>query len=96
MIDLVTDWYCPNCKVTDQTRGIVPNRFHHCAKLGLTAPLIRGGVKAKVEIHEREDYANADRIQTTSTGRPVMNVTTTRDDGTDVLVFAPTAMGKGS
>lgn len=91
LLDPVRNWYCPNCGVTDQTKGIVPNRFHTCPALhGLTAPLLPEGTRAKVESHEREDYIGSDVVQMNE-GRPVMSVVTTRDDGTDVTVFAPTA-----
>ena len=92
MIAFVVDWYCPNCKLTEQTRDL-PNRFHHCPVLGMTAPLVRKGTKAKVEAHLREDYIGNDLVQVSDAGRPVMSVTTTRDDGQDVVVFAPTAKG---
>jgi hypothetical protein len=95
IIDTVTEWYCPNCGLTDQTRGIVPNRYHNCAQLrgGLTAPMLRKGVNAKVEARERDDYVGGELVQHAPDGRPVMSVVTTRDDGTDALVFAPTAYG---
>ena len=95
----ITDWYCPNCKKSTQTKGFVPNRYHHCPKLGLTAPLVRQGTKAKVEAKQREDYTGPNPLLPSPRG-PVraiprtMNVTTTRDNGTDVLVFAPTATGR--
>ena len=101
----ITDWYCPNCKLGTQTKGFVANRYHHCPKLSLTAPLIRQGTKAKVEAVQRQDYTGPNPLIPSSrrrdpTGKPVraiprvMNVTTTRDNGTDVLVFAPTAVGR--
>jgi hypothetical protein len=94
MIAFHVDWYCPNCGLTERT-GPVVNRFHHCPKLALTAPLLREGVKAKVEVVMREDYAGTDILQRDDSGRAVMNVTTTRDDGQDVIVFAPTATMRG-
>lgn len=89
----VIDWYCPNCPEVQQTREPRPHtKFHTCMGLrGLTAPLLRVGVKAKVEAHDREDYVANEIVQTDNTGRPVMSVTTTRDDGEDVIVFAPTS-----
>lgn len=94
MIAFHVDWYCPNCGLTVQTPN-VPNRFHHCPTLGITAPLIRQGTKAKVEVTERQDYVGSDIVTTTDKGLAAMNVTTTRDDGTDVLVFAAAARGSG-
>jgi hypothetical protein len=52
------------------------------------------GVRCKIESHEREDYINGDLVQTDGEGRPIMNVTTVRDDGQDCTVYAPTATGK--
>jgi hypothetical protein len=48
---------------------------------------------AKVTAHEREDYIGTDQVRLTA-GRPVMSVTTERDDGRDVVVFAPTATAR--
>ncbi len=55
--------------------------------------MVPAGTKCKVESHEREDYVGQERVFLSPEGRPVMNVTTTRDDGQDVAVFAPTAAG---
>jgi hypothetical protein len=57
--------------------------------------MLPAGTKAKVEAREREDYVNGDRVQLDpELGRPVMSVVTTRDEGQDVIVFAPTATGR--
>jgi hypothetical protein len=88
------EWYCPNCDVTDTTVPMPPgtSQYHTCAGLhGLSAPLIRAGLKVKVEATEREDYLNGDNQAAGDDGRVYMNVTVTREDGTDVTVFAPTA-----
>jgi len=88
-------WYCPNCAVEDVTAASVPNRFHTCAGLrGLTAPLLLAGTRAKVTAHEREDYVGTEHVQTDDAGRPIMSITTERDDGQDVVVFAPTATAR--
>jgi hypothetical protein len=94
----VHEWYCPQCGATDQTREVRPHsRFHPCPKLrGLTFPMLPAGTKAKVEAREREDYVGNDIPQTDENGRPVMSVITTRDDGQDAVIFAPTAIGRGS
>lgn len=86
-------WECPNCDATHVTREAEPHApFHPCPKLrGLSAPFVVAGTKAKVEAHEREDYVGREHVQTDAEGRPVMSVVTTRDDGQDVAVFAPTA-----
>ena len=83
-------WSCPNCPLEEET-GPVANRYHQCAGLrGLTAPLVLAGTRAKVESREREDYVGTEDVFLHE-GRPVMSVVTTRDDGQDVTVFAPTA-----
>lgn len=88
------EWYCPNCLVTDVTAPLPPgqSRYHACAGLhGLSAPLVRAGVHAAVTATEREDYLNGDTQVTGNDGKVYMNVEVTRDDGTDVTVFTPTA-----
>ena len=90
-------WECPNCTVTDVTHEAEPHsRFHDCAGLkGLTAPMVPAGTRAKVEALEREDYVGQESVVLDGDGMPVMSVRTTRDDGTDVAVFAPTATAQG-
>ena len=89
---MVTEsWSCPNCATTDTTRGLPRDsaRFHTCAGLhGLTAPLIRAGVRCKVEAEERADYLGREMQATGDDGKPYMAVRTTRDDGDDLLVNA--------
>jgi len=57
------------------------------------APLVPEGTACKVEAVERGDYVGKELVQTDGRGRPVMAVVTTRDDGQDCTVFAPTAQG---
>lgn len=84
-------WSCPNCPATAVTEG-QPNRFHHCPGLkGLTAPMVRDGVRCKVVAEERQDYVGREDVRLDGEGRPVMAVRTVRDDGEDLAVFAPTA-----
>lgn len=87
LITPVRHWMCPNCPLTEVTHEARPHtRFHACPGLrGLTAPMLPAGTRAKVEVVERQDY-----IGTEHAG-PIMSVLTTRDDGQDVVVFAPTA-----
>lgn len=89
-------WECPNCPAEDVTREAQPHsRFHNCPGLaGLSAPMVPAGTKAKVEAVEREDYIGAEDVQYDGNGRPIMSVVTTRDDGNDVAVYAPTAHGR--
>lgn len=84
---------CPNCDFTEVSRETRPNtRFHPCPGLrGLSAPMVPAGTRCKVEALEREDYVRGELVQTDGDGRPVMSVQTTRDDGTDLAVYAPTA-----
>jgi hypothetical protein len=93
-----TYWECPNCEHTDRTQQAGPHtRYHPCRGLSgaLTAPMVRVGVRAKVVAVEREDYVGADvgNVQLDGDGRPVMSIVTTRDDGQDCAVLAPTATG---
>jgi hypothetical protein len=86
-------WTCPNCDLESVTREIEPHtRFHTCRGLfGLTAPMVPAGTRCKVEAVERQDYVGRELVQTDGTGRPVMAVVTTRDDGQDCAVLAPCA-----
>jgi hypothetical protein len=86
-------WECPNCTDTDVTHEAGPHsRFHSCRGLrGLTAPMVPAGTRCKVEAHERDDYIGKEDVQYDGAGRPVMNVEVTRDDGTDLAVYAPCA-----
>jgi len=94
-------WVCPNCNLTDVTHlpaDAVASRFHACRGLrGLTAPMVPAGTRCKVAAVEREDYTNGDMVTADDEGRVVMAVRTTRDEGTDLAVYAPcaTATGRG-
>jgi hypothetical protein len=97
ILDPIRNWHCPNCGLTQQTREARPHvRFHTCPKLHmLTAPMIAAGTAAKVTVHEREDYVGKEvGVQMDETGRAVMSVETTRDEGTDAIVFVPTAVAR--
>jgi len=89
-------WECPNCDLTDVTHipaGQVASRMHSCAGMaGLTAPMVPAGTRCKVEATEREDFIAGEQVQLDGNGRPVMNLITTRDDGQDCTVYAPTAI----
>lgn len=86
-------WDCPNCESAAVTRdGKLP--MHPCAKLaGLLVALVPAGQRCKVQAFEREDYIGREFVQVDPTGRPVMAVVTTRDDGQDCTVLAPVALG---
>ena len=98
LLTLAERWYCPNCKHEETIPAVAGphSRFHTCPKLAfLTAPMIPWGTKAKVERRDREDYEGEDTgyTQLDANGRPVMSIVTTRDAGTDCVVFAATAHG---
>ena len=96
LVTPVTDWYCPNCGLTDQTRETgVHIRYHTCPRLRfLSAPMVRTGIAAKVELHERESYVGNELVQyDPERGRPIVSIETTRDEGNDLIVYAPTATG---
>lgn len=84
-------WACPNCtleKITTRP-GVV---FHPCRGLrGLNAPMVVAGTRCKVEARERDDYIGASSPQFDGEGRPVMSIVTTRDDGQDATMLAPSA-----
>lgn len=89
-------WECPNCPATHITHETQPHTpFHTCRGLrGLSAPFVPSGTKAKVEAVERGDYVGREQVQTDGEGRPVMSIITTRDEGMDCAVLAPTATNK--
>ena len=90
-------WYCPKCRREAVTHGRPPDgngfsQFHNCHKLGgLWCPMLPEGVKGKLEAHEREDYIGKEVVRLDDNGRPIMNITTTRENGQDCTVYAPTA-----
>lgn len=93
VLDTRVRLWCPACRV-EAVRPLRPNstEMHTCPKMGfLAVPLLPYGTKAKVQAHEREDYIGREQVRLNDEGRPVMSITTTRDDGQDCVVFAPTA-----
>jgi len=53
--------------------------------------MVPAGSGFAVVAREREDYIGKQDVPLDGNGRPVMSVQTIRDDGTDVIVFAPSA-----
>lgn len=91
-MEMYVDWECPACHLTDRTTPAKANRYHNCPKMGgLTTPLVRKGVKAKLEAVMREDAVGDELVRLDDQGRPVMAIKTTRDEGQDMTVFAPAA-----
>ena len=97
VIEVFTDWECPNCDHTRQTATAALHAIvHRCRGLaGLIAPLVRAGTKCKIEARFREDYVGAERPQYNDLGQPIMSIVTIRDDGQDCHVLAPVVLGGG-
>lgn len=95
LLSATIHWTCPNCPTEDVTNDPRPHtRYHPCPGLnGLVAPMVRAGTKASVELVERQDYIGTEQVRLHE-GRPIMALVTTREDGQDVAVFAPTATAK--
>lgn len=93
----VRRWECPNCDRRDVTREAQPHsRFHACRGLaGLTVPMVPEGTKCKIEAVERGDWIGREHVRTDGNGRPIMSAVTTRDEGQDCTVYAPTATATG-
>jgi hypothetical protein len=91
-------WHCPKCGLDDVTHipaGTVAQRMHACSAFaGLTVPMLPAGVKADLRAVERQDYIGGELVQVDANGRPVMAVVTTREDGQDCTVYAPTAIAR--
>ena len=98
LISAIESWYCPNCGKRETIAAVAGphTRFHTCPKLHmLTAPMVPAGTQAKVEARLRDDYVGSEMVQTApEDGKPYMSVVTTRDNGNDCLVFAPTATAR--
>lgn len=86
-------WVCSRCDHRHVTHEQQPHTpFHACRGLkGLTAPMTPEGQRVKVTTYEREDYLGDEEVTRDGEGRPIMAVEVTRDDGTDLAVFAPMA-----
>lgn len=84
-------WRCPEClreHVTYRTDVHAP--MHQCPRLrGAWAFFVAAGIKAHLVVNERQDYVGKDLVTCDGYGRPVMSITTKRDDGEDCAVFAP-------
>jgi hypothetical protein len=93
-----TRWSCLSCLHEDVTHQAGPHsRMHACAGLGgLTVPMVPAGTRGEHRVNDREDYVGDELVKLVpETGRPVMSVTTVREDGEDVAVYAPTATAAG-
>jgi len=89
-------WECPNCTLKAISYKANETPGHLCRGLrGLYVLMIPEGLSCKVEAIEREDYVNDEMVQTDGEGRPISSVITTRDDGQDCTVYAPTATIEG-
>lgn len=89
------DWRCPSCGKEANVPGRYGAVIHRCPKMGgLTTPYVRKGLSAKQDLILREDYVGEEKVRLDDHGRPVMSIVTTRDNGQDTTVFAPTATAK--
>lgn len=90
-----THWTCPYCPLEEVTTEERPHsRVHPCpGKQGMLIPMVEKGVKAHIRMVEREDYVGQENVRLQA-GRPIMAAITEREDGQDVHVFAPTAIGR--
>ena len=86
-------WECLSCHATYVTTEPRPHTpFHNCPGLALLSiPYVPAGTRGKNTANERGDYVGAEDVTLDAEGRPVMSVTTTRDDGEDATVYAPCA-----
>jgi hypothetical protein len=92
LLEGCAEWVCPNCPQRAVTPLLIPNRYHHCTRLGLLAPLVRRGTDCKVTALPREDYLNGEIQRTADNGRPYGGVRVDRADGSnDLIMFAPLA-----
>jgi hypothetical protein len=90
----VRDWYCPACKATDQTKQHGYHvRYHTCPKTRfLSIAMLPAGTAGKIIVHEREAYVGKELVQyDPEQGRPLVSAETIRDNGNDLIVYAPTA-----
>lgn len=54
--------------------------------------MVPAGTRCQIVANEREDYiGDSGRVTLDDDGRPVMNLVTERDDGTDLTIYAPQA-----
>lgn len=88
------NWTCPECHRDHVTVLAEPHTpLHQCPRLrGVWAPFVPAGVKAHLVLNDREDYVGKEMVHTDGHGRPVMSVTTLRDEGQDCTVYAPCAV----
>ena len=89
----IRDWYCPACKATDQTRQHGYHvRYHTCPKTRfLSIAMLPKGTAGKIVVHEREEYVGKEIVQYDQAGRALVSAETVRDNGNDLIVFAPMA-----
>lgn len=85
---------CPKC---DGWLDGIGNRMHNCPGLGdMAIYFIPEDQDVKIIVNEREDYINGETVQLDSNNRPIMSIKTVRDDGEDIVIYAPTATLDGT
>lgn len=64
--------------------------MHRCPAIGgIDVPLHPEGTKYEIRANVREDYVGQDDVWYDENKRPIMSVTTIRDEGQDCTVLAP-------
>lgn len=97
LLNAMASWECPNCPAAHVTAVSEPHiPFHPCPGLhGVLAPYVRAGTRCKVEAVTRGDYVAGEQgLRHDDSGRPIMSVVTTRDDGQDCAVFPGIAIAQ--
>lgn len=57
--------------------------------------MVAAGTRCDVTAVVREDWVRGERVRYDNAGRPISSVVVTRDEGTDVVVYAAAARGTG-
>ena len=89
----IRDWHCPACGLTDRTQQHGYHvRYHTCPKTRmLSIAMLPAGTAGKIVVHEREEYVGKEIVQYDQAGRALVSAETVRDNGNDLIVYAPMA-----
>lgn len=93
VIDMDRRWQCNSCGRLHVTKSSteVQTPMHQCAAMaGTWVPFVPAGTDAVIRVEERQDYIGKDTVFFDTNGRPIMSVYTTREDGEDCHILAPT------
>lgn len=91
-VELVKNWYCPNCSVTHQSQG-PKTAMHECDGFNrLLMPLTLEGKKVKHSANLREDYLGKDLSDARdNSGNVVSSISHETDEGIGATIFLPCA-----